>query len=71
MPQLPFQQSGMKVIYTQRNLEFYPDKNIIMGREKLIKKNNFKIIKIIEKKGLAKFKKENPVVARVILKVMK
>ena len=27
----------------QRNLEFYPDKNIILGREKLVKKNNFKI----------------------------
>ena len=27
----------------QRNLEFYPDKNIILGRDKLVKKNNFKI----------------------------
>lgn len=45
--------------------------NLKEFKQKLIKKNNFKIIKIIEKKGLAKFKKENPVVARVILKVMK
>ncbi len=27
----------------QRNLEFYPDKNIIIGKEKLIKKKNFKV----------------------------
>ncbi len=26
----------------QRNIEFYPDKNIIIGKEKLIKKKNFK-----------------------------
>ena len=27
----------------ERNLEFYSEKNIILGKEKLIKKNNFKV----------------------------
>lgn len=37
----------------------------------LLKKKNFKIIKILEKKGLAKHKKEDPVVCRLILKLIK
>ena len=37
----------------------------------IINKKRFKIIKIIERKGLAKFKTENPVVCRIILKLIK
>ena len=40
-------------------------------KKKLMKINKFKIMKIIESKGLAKFKKEDPVVCRLIIKIVK
>ena len=41
------------------------DKDILCS---YLKKNRFKIIKVVEKKGLAKYKKDNPVVCRLIIK---
>ena len=40
-------------------------------KKNLVKINKFKIMKIIERKGLAKFKKEDPIVCRLVMKIIK
>ena len=62
----PLYQKGKKLSKYERITDHYRrfiNKDIFLN---FLLKKNFKIIKIIEKKGLAKYKKDNPVVCRLI-----
>ena len=64
----PLYQEGKKISKYERVTDHYRrfiDKDILLN---FFLKKNFKILKVIEKSGLAKYKKENPVVCRMIVK---
>tara|TARA_B100000767_G_scaffold269827_1_gene292308 strand:- start:650 stop:1267 length:618 start_codon:yes stop_codon:yes gene_type:complete len=64
----PLYQEGKKISKYERVTDHYRrfiDKDILLS---FFLKKNFKILKVIEKSGLAKYKKENPVVCRMIVK---
>ena len=67
----PLLKLGKKI---SRNETFTDHYRRFIDTKELIKKirNNkrLKILKFIERKGLARFKKENPVVCRLILKIV-
>lgn len=67
----PLFKKGKKLDKNERFTDHY--RRFIDFKEftKKIKKKNYTIVKMIEKKGLAKFKKEDPVVGRLILKFKK
>ena len=68
----PLYKIGKKISKYERFTDHYRrfiDNNIL--KRCLLKKNKFKILKVLEKKGLAKHKKEDPVVCRLILKFIK
>lgn len=67
----PLFSKGKKISKYERMTDHYRrfiDKDVF---KKYLVKNNFKILNIIEKKGLAKYKKDNPVVCRIIFRIDK
>ena len=67
----PLMKSGKKISLNENFTDHY---RRFINTKELIKRlkhsKKFKIMKFIEKKGLAKFKKENPVICRLILKLI-
>ena len=65
----PLIKKGRKISYNERFTNHYRrfiDVKILL--KKIINLKKFKILEVGEKKGLAKFKKENPIVCRLLLK---
>ena len=65
----PLIKKGKKIGYNETFTNHYRrfvDVKILL--KKIIKTRKFKILEAIEKKGFAKFKNENPVVCRLLLK---